>query len=288
MNQIEYNKQIYEHVSAKTSRYVTHQYSTSFSLSIMLLHRTLRGPIRGIYGFVRLADELVDTFHEIDQAKELEAFREQTVQAIQKQFSSNPILHYFQQVVNEYQIDQKLIGAFFESMEMDLKINRYDNSTFEDYIYGSAEVVGLMCLQVFCEGDRQLYENLKPYALRLGAAYQKVNFLRDLGEDMKELNRIYFPQFKQNSLDSDTKTQIEEEIEQDFDKAYEGVVRLPLKARFGVYVSYLYYRRLFQKIKKTPPKQISERRIRISNLHKGYILCEACLRHTFNRFKIIR
>lgn len=288
MNQIEYNKQIYNHISAKTSRYITHQYSTSFSLSIMLLHRSLRGPIQGIYGLVRLADELVDTFHETDQSKELESLKEQTFQAIQNQFSSNPVLHYFQQVVNDYQIDQKLIGAFFKSMEMDLETNRYDDTTFEEYIYGSAEVVGLMCLQVFCEKDLQLYEKLKPYALRLGAVYQKVNFLRDLGEDMRQLNRIYFPQIKQNSLDSDTKKKIEEEIEEDFDKAYKGIIRLPMKARFGVYVSYLYYRRLFQKIKKTSPKQIFERRIRISNLHKGYILCEACLRHTYNRFKIIQ
>lgn len=288
MNRIEHNRQIYQKVSARTSRYVTHEYSTSFSLSIFLLHRDLRAPIRGIYGFVRLTDELVDTFHNTDQSAELQAFKDQTYQAIRNRFSSNPILHYFQQVVHEYQLDESLIEAFFHSMEMDLHQNQYDRSSFEEYIYGSAEVVGLMCLHVFCEGDRNLYEDLKPYALKLGAAYQKVNFLRDLGEDMEELNRTYFPQFDRHHLDRNTKNQIEEEIESDFNVAYRGITRLPIKAKFGVYVSYLYYRRLFQKIKQTSPDQMLNRRIRISNVRKGYILCEAYMHHKLNQIRPAR
>jgi len=274
--------QLFHEVSQQSSRITTERYSTSFSSAIKLLHQDLRTPIFNIYGFVRFADEIVDTFHDYNKPDLLARFKVETYKAIAEGISLNPILHSFQLTVNQYHISHDLIEAFFHSMELDLGKRAYDEAGYNEYIYGSAEVVGLMCLYVFCEGDTALYEQLKPSAKSLGAAFQKVNFLRDVKNDVENLDRMYFPNCDFGNLTERQKQEIEADIQQDFDHAYEGILQLPMKARFGVYVAYKYYLSLFKKIKKVQPQRILEERIRIPNYGKAFILAKAGLRSQFN------
>ncbi len=273
---------IFHTVSEWCSRITTEQYSTSFSSAIRMLHVDLRQPIFNIYGFVRFADEIVDTFHNHDKESLLLEFKEETCKAIQRGISLNPILHSFQKTVNEYGIGQDLIDAFFYSMELDLQKKQYDEKGYEEYIYGSAEVVGLMCLHVFCEGKKDLYHQLKAPARSLGAAFQKVNFLRDIKADFEGMDRVYFPGCDFSNFSFDQKQCIEKDIQKDFDDAYRGIIRLPLKARFGVYVAYKYYLSLFRKIKRLNPERILEERIRIPNYGKLVIVAKAGLRSQLN------
>ncbi len=273
---------LFHEVSQECSRITTEKYSTSFSSAIRLLNKDLRTPIFNIYGFVRFADEIVDTFHDFDKAVLLQEFKQATYDAIEKGISMNPILHSFQITVNQFGIDKELIDAFLYSMELDLDQRKYDRAGYEQYIYGSAEVVGLMCLFVFCEGDKKMYEQLKPYARSLGAAFQKVNFLRDLKADYEGLERVYFPGCDFRNFTSADKASIEADIQKDFDHAYEGILLLPMKARFGVYVAYKYYLSLFKKIKKVRPQKIMEERIRIPDYGKIFILAKAGIRSQLN------
>lgn len=266
---------LFHTASGECSRVVTERYSTSFSSAIRLLHKDLRQPIFNIYGFVRFADEIVDTFHTFDKSALLKQFEQETWDALERGISLNPILHSFQQTVNVYDIDHNLINAFFRSMEMDLTKKCYDCDGYKQYIYGSAEVVGLMCLYVFCEGKKDMYESLRQPARALGAAFQKVNFLRDIKADYNGLARVYFPGCDFNNFTSRDKQQIEEDIQQDFDAAYRGILELPLKARFGVYVAYKYYLSLFRKIRRMHPASVLQRRIRIPNYRKALIIFRA-------------
>jgi phytoene synthase len=270
---------LFHHVSHRCSEITTRQYSTSFSAAIRLLHRDLRQPIYNIYGFVRFADEIVDTFHDYNKEKLLADFKTDTFQAIYSGISLNPILHSFQQTVNQYDIDHSLVEAFFCSMEMDLHRKTYDAKDFDKYIYGSAEVVGLMCLFVFCEGKKDLYDKLKEPARSLGAAFQKVNFLRDIRADFNGLSRIYFPGCDFNDFTEKDKHQIVEDIQNDFKEAYAGIRRLPMKARLGVYVAYKYYFSLFRKISKLKPARILESRIRIPDFYKALIVLRASVKN---------
>jgi 15-cis-phytoene synthase len=274
--------QMFHEVSQLCSRITTERYSTSFSSSIRLLHQDLRQPIHNIYGFVRFADEIVDTFHAHDKQYLLREFKRETYDAIERGISLNPILHSFQLTVNEYKIDHALIEAFFKSMEMDLDRKAYNHQSYNEYIYGSAEVVGLMCLYIFLEGDVKGYEKLKPYAQSLGAAFQKVNFLRDVKADYAALNRTYFPNLDFANFTPRQKAEIEADIQKDFDHAYEGILQLPMKARFGVYVAYKYYLSLFRKIKKLQPAKIMNERVRIPNYGKAMILLRAGVRNSLN------
>ena len=273
---------LFHELSQQCSKATTEMYSTSFSSAIKLLHPDLRTPVFNIYGFVRFADEIVDTFHQNNKKVLLEEFKKDTYTAIERKISLNPILHSFQLTVNRYGISHNLIAAFFKSMEMDLNKATYDCEGYKEYIYGSAEVVGLMCLHVFCEGDKKMYEKLKPSAQLLGSAFQKVNFLRDVKADYEGLSRTYFPGVDFKNFTTIMKQQIEEEIGRDFSGAYNGIVRLPIKARFGVYVAYKYYLSLFKKIKKTTPANILEQRIRIPNYGKVIIMAKAGVRKQFN------
>lgn len=273
---------IFHEVSQLCSRNTTERYSTSFASAIRLLHQDLRQPIYNIYGLVRFADEIVDTFHEYDKATLIKDFRKQTFEAIERCISINPILHSFQLTVNQYAIDSELIHAFFNSMEMDLERTQYNHKLYNEYIYGSAEVVGLMCLYVFVEGDKELYERLKPSARSLGAAFQKVNFLRDVKADYNQLDRTYFPGLDFSNFTERQKLEIEEDIQKDFNDAYEGIVQLPVKARFGVYVAYKYYLSLFRKIKRLQPATIMHQRVRIPDYHKIMILLRAGVRNQLN------
>lgn len=275
---------LFHDLSQYCSKATTEKYSTSFSSAIRLLHTDLRPPIYNIYGFVRFADEIVDTFHEFEKQRLLEEFKKETYTAIERGISLNPILHSFQMTVKEYNISHDLIEAFFKSMEMDLSKTKYNSMGYKEYIYGSAEVVGLMCLYVFCEGNREMYERLKPAAQALGAAFQKVNFLRDVKADSEMLGRTYFPGVDFNNFTASDKKQIEADIAKDFEEAYAGILELPAKARFGVYVAYKYYLSLFKKIKKTTPANILEHRIRIPNYGKAYIVAKAGLRSQFNLY----
>lgn len=265
----------FQKVSGKCSEITTKEYSTSFSSAIRLLHHDLRQPIYNIYGFVRFADEIVDTFHEYDKASLLAEYKKETYAAIERRISLNPVLNSFQQTVNDYNIDHSLIEAFFHSMEMDLHQKAYDTNNFNEYVYGSAEVVGLMCLCVFCEGKKELYVNLKDPARALGAAFQKVNFLRDIKADYTGLSRMYFPGCDFNNFSSHDKKQIEADIHKDFKEAYTGILKLPLKSRFGVYVAYKYYLSLFKKIKDLEPATVLEARIRIPDYKKLMIVLRA-------------
>lgn len=262
-------------VSAKCSEITTTGYSTSFSSAIRLLHPDMRQPIYNIYGFVRFTDEIVDTFHEYDKTSLLLDFKNETYAAITRGISLNPILNSFQKTVNQYNIDHELINTFFNSMEMDLIPRAYDKKNFNEYVYGSAEVVGLMCLYVFCEGKKELYEKLKTYARALGAAFQKVNFLRDIKTDYNCLSRMYFPGCDFNNFTEWDKRQIESDIHNDFKEAYAGILKLPLKSRFGVYVAYKYYLSLFKKIKRLEPARVLEARIRIPDYKKAMIVLRA-------------
>ena len=273
---------LFHNTSQLCSKVTTELYSTSFSSAIKLLHKDLRTPIYNIYGFVRFADEIVDTFHDYDKQQLLEEFKAATYQAIDRKISLNPVLHSFQLTVNRFGIDRSLIDAFFKSMESDLRNASYDADGYAAYIYGSAEVVGLMCLYVFCEGDAIMFEKLKPAAQSLGAAFQKVNFLRDVKADYQQLNRTYFPQADFKNFTTAMKQQIEADIAADFANAYNGILQLPVKARFGVYVAYKYYLSLFKKIKRVQPAKIMEQRIRIPDYYKAVIVAKASLRTQFN------
>jgi phytoene/squalene synthetase len=273
---------LFHDVSQQCSKITTEKYSTSFASAIKLLHNDQRAPIYNIYGFVRFADEIVDTFHEHDKEALLLQFKEETFEAIQRRISLNPILHSFQKTVNEYSINTDLVDAFFTSMQLDLDKRKYDRKEYEKYIYGSAEVVGLMCLYIFCERDQALYEQLEPHARSLGAAFQKVNFLRDLKADTETLERMYFPGCDFSSFSEFEKRQIEIDVQKDFDHAYKGIIQLPVKSRFGVYVAYRYYLSLFFKIKRVQAKRIMQERIRIPGYSKAVILAKAGLRSQFN------
>jgi 15-cis-phytoene synthase len=266
---------LFYQVSEECSRITTERYSTSFSSAIRLLHKDMRQPIFNIYGFVRFADEIVDTFHQHDKAVLLEQFKKETYDSLERGISLNPILNSFQKTVNQYNIDRKLIDAFLYSMEMDLTQTTYTQQGYEEYIYGSAEVVGLMCLYVFCEGNKELYSKLKNSAKSLGSAFQKVNFLRDVKADFAGLSRVYFPGCDFNNFTESQKTEIEEDIQKDFLHAYEGILGLPVKSRFGVYVAYKYYLSLFKRIKKMKPASVLEARVRIPNYSKAMIVIRA-------------
>jgi phytoene/squalene synthetase len=273
---------LFSEVSQECSKLTTEKYSTSFSRSIKLLHPSLHTPIFNIYGFVRFADEIVDTFHEYDKVALLSAFKEETYAAIARGISLNPILNSFQLTVNQFNISHDLIEAFFKSMEMDLSKDTYDLEGYKEYIYGSAEVVGLMCLYVFCDGDEANYQQLKPAAQSLGAAFQKVNFLRDIKADFKQLSRTYFPGVDFENFTKKEKAEIEEDIMKDFKDAFTGIIALPEKSRFGVYVAYQYYLCLFDKIKKTGAHQILVERIRVSDYLKTLIVAKAFVRKRLN------
>jgi phytoene/squalene synthetase len=274
--------EIFHNVSHQCSRITTQAYSTSFSSAIRLLHADLQQPVYNIYGLVRFADEIVDTFHEYNKVEMLAQFRKETLESIDRGFSLHPILNSFQQTVRNYNIDVQLVEAFFSSMEMDLEEKLYDRDAYVNYIYGSAEVVGLMCLHVFCEGDLKRYERLKPAARALGAAFQKVNFLRDVKADYNSLKRTYFPGIDFRNFTLDMKTAIEAEIEKDFQDAYAGILKLPLKARFGVYVAYKYYFSLFKRIRKVQPSRIMEERVRVPSYGKALILVRAGVKNQLN------
>ncbi|HMO33469.1 MAG TPA: phytoene/squalene synthase family protein [Lacibacter sp.] len=275
---------LFHDVSQECSRTTTERYSTSFSSAIRLLHEDLRQPIYNIYGFVRFADEIVDTFHGHNKEALLQNFRKETYGAIRDRISLNPILHSFQLTVNKYNIDLHLVDAFFRSMEMDLDRKVYNQAGYNEYIYGSAEVVGLMCLYVFLDGNQQEYERLRPHARSLGAAFQKVNFLRDVKADYAQLDRTYFPGLDFANFTDQQKQEIEADIQRDFDHAYEGILELPNRARFGVYVAFKYYLSLFRKIKRMQPARILNERVRIPDYHKAMILLRAGVRNQLNLF----
>lgn len=274
--------ELFDKVSLRTSKLVTNQYSTSFSLGIRFLNKDFREPIYAIYGFVRFADEIVDTFHQHDKKELLEEFKNETFSAIKRGISLNPILNSFQKVVNDYKIDHWLIETFLKSMAMDLDKTKYDLNGFKEYILGSAEVVGLMCLKIFVRGDQKRYEELKDDAMALGSAFQKINFLRDLQADYKGMGRIYFPELTIDKLNSTTKAEIEKDIEADFDKGLNGIKKLPKDARLGVYVAYIYYISLFDKIKKLQPETILNERVRIPDSQKFLLFAGSYLRNSIN------
>ena len=275
-------KALFDDFSRKSSKTITRLYSTSFSMGIFLLDKTIHDPIYSIYGFVRLADEIVDSFHEFDKAKLLAEFRKDTYKSIDEKISLNPILNAFQEVVNQYDIENELIDTFLDSMEMDLGDVIYDSKMYEQYILGSAEVVGLMCLRVFTNGDKEQYEMLKPYAMSLGAAFQKINFLRDIEADFNSLGRTYFPGVNFGSFDEKEKKQIEIDIKKDFDHALIGIKKLPKIARLGVYAAYVYYVALFKKIQAISAHRIMNQRIRISNPRKLWLTFYSTLRLKLN------
>ncbi|MEY3050381.1 MAG: hypothetical protein RLY31_166 [Bacteroidota bacterium] len=270
--------ELYNNTCQECSRLITHRYSTSFSLGIRVFDPRFRTPVYAIYGFVRFADEIVDTFHGYPKAALLQRFRQDTYDAIESGISLNPVLNAFQEVVNRYGIERELIDAFLDSMEMDLHHHIYGKGLYERYIYGSAEVVGLMCLRVFCEGDDAMFERLKAPAQSLGAAFQKINFLRDLKSDFDERGRIYFPDVDFDNFTQEDKVRIEQEIKQDFDDALVGILALPSGARFGVYLAYVYYLNLFKKIRRTAAAKVKEQRIRVHNGKKIYLLFSSAVR----------
>lgn len=276
-------KSLYDVVSHECSKLVTNRYSTSFSLGTRLLNSSIRTDIYNIYGFVRFADEIVDSFHEFNKEKLLNRFEEDLMHAIKYKISLNPILNSFQFTVNDKKIDIELIQAFLESMRMDLNKNNYKTKgEYQKYIYGSADVVGLMCLKVFVNGDTSKYQKLKPYAMSLGSAFQKVNFLRDLNADFENLERTYFPNLNVSSFDEKTKDKIINEIETDFDNAVKGIFLLPESSRLGVYIAYQYYNKLLLKLKNTPSKKIQSARIRVPNYQKMGVLAQSFLRFHLN------
>ncbi|WDF45525.1 phytoene/squalene synthase family protein [Chryseobacterium sp. KACC 21268] len=261
-------KKLFDDLSFKISKQTTKQYSTSFSLGILALSSKIRNPIYAIYGYVRLADEIVDSFHGFDKEKLLCRFREDTFLALEEKISLNPIMQSFQETVSKYEIDHELIKQFLRSMEMDLHKIDYNSELYKEYILGSAEVVGLMCLHIFVNGDKDEFERLKPSAMILGSAFQKVNFLRDMKDDYDVLGRTYFPNVDIKAFDNQVKTEIEKEIANEFQLALEGIKKLPTSSRFGVYLAYRYYLSLFKKIKRTSATKMINQRIRISNSKK--------------------
>ena len=274
---------LYDELTQACSKEVTLKYSTSFFKAVNLLSPTIQQDIHNIYGFVRFADEIVDTFHEHNQEELLNQFEKDFYGALKVGISLNPILNSFQKTVLKYDIDISLVDAFMRSMKMDLYKTQYTTKEeYEQYIYGSADVVGLMCLKVFVEGDQSLYESLKDSAMRLGSAFQKVNFLRDIKNDLDVLNRSYFPQVDLENLDEPSKEGIIKEIQEDFEAAKIGIAQLPLVAKLGVYTAYSYYFELLIKLKKTRPSKLLETRIRVNNFMKTYLFCKSYLKVKFN------
>jgi 15-cis-phytoene synthase len=264
------------------SKITTKNYSTSFSLGVSTLDGKFRNDIYAIYGFVRFADEIVDTFHQHNKNVLLEQFKKETYDAINRGISLNPILHSFQKAVNEYQIDHELIDAFLKSMHMDLSKKNYDSGLFQKYVFGSAEVVGLMCLRVFYKDDNEAFEQLKPFARKLGEAFQKINFLRDLKDDYIDRGRVYFPKVDFLHFSDEDKQKLEEDIARDFNEALPGIKKLRKEARLGVYLAYIYYTKLFKKIKKTKASELIKKRYRISNFRKLLLLFQCYFRNKFN------
>lgn len=275
-------QQLFDTTGIMCSRIVTRHYSTSFSLGISLIAKQYRNAIYAVYGYVRYADEIVDTFMDQDKATLLAEFRQETYKALERGLSMNPIINSFQKVVKQYGIERDLIDAFLDSMEKDLHPLEYDTTAYEEYIYGSAEVVGLMCLRVFCNGNKAEYERLKAPARSLGAAFQKVNFLRDMKDDFDERGRIYFPGINFSNFTHTDKALIEAEIAKDFADALIGIKQLPLGCRKGVYLAYRYYTKLFKKIKSKKPDVIKHQRVRISNWLKLFILLKSDARYRLN------
>lgn len=272
-------KYLFDELSYSVSKITTQKYSSSFSLGILALKPSIRFAIYAIYGYVRLADEIVDSFHGYDKEKLLHRLKEETGNALQEGISINPILQSFQETVNRYKIDKNLIEQFLHSMEMDLQNIDYNSELYEEYIFGSAKVVGLMCLQVFTDGNNEQYEKLKPYAMKLGSAFQKVNFLRDLKDDYQILGRTYFPNIDMCVFDNYVKCQIENEIEGEFKEALTGIKKLPGSSMFGVYLAYKYYLSLFQKIKRKSSKDILNNRVRIPNSAKAFVAFKSYVRY---------
>lgn len=272
-------KKLFEELSYDVSKKTTKKYSTSFSLGILALKPSIRPAIYAIYGYVRLADEIVDSFQGYDKEKLLNRLKLETDNALSEGISLNPILQSFQDTVVKYNIDRTLINQFLHSMEMDLQKIDYNSALYEEYIHGSAEVVGLMCLQVFTEGDKSKYEELKPYAMKLGSVFQKINFLRDLKDDYQILGRTYFPNVDMCLFDNCVKCQIEEDIEQEFKQALIGIKMLPNSSKFGVYLAYKYYLTLFKKIKNKSSKEIMNNRVRVANSEKAYVAFKSYLRY---------
>src|SRR5688572_24468940 len=274
--------ELFNQTSLECSQLITKRYSTSFTLGIKTLDKKFHFPICAIYGFVRFADEIVDTFFEYNQETLFEVFCQNTWQAIEEKISLNPVLHAFQLVVNKYKIDHEYIEAFLQSMRMDLKKQQYHRELYQEYIYGSAEVVGLMCLRVFCEGNNALFDELKEAARSLGAAFQKVNFLRDIKSDYQERHRVYFPGVDFTSFDNKTKLEIEADINRDFEKAYAGILALPKSARMGVYLAYVYYRKLLRKIQAMPATKIMNERVRVPDNTKLALLIGSYVKYRLN------
>jgi phytoene synthase len=278
-------KAIFDTISFECSKNVTKSYSTSFSTAVKLLAPSIRQDIYNIYGFVRFADEIVDSFHEYDKENLFELFEKDLINALENKISLNPILNSFQHTVNKYKIPQTMISSFMKSMKMDLHKTEYKSyNEYNEYIYGSADVVGLMCLKVFVNGDDTKFKELENSAMRLGSAFQKVNFLRDLKADYEDLNRSYFPNTDLSQLDEASKNEIIKEIEADFKAGYQGITGLPLEAKFGVYTAYIYYKKLLTKLKNTPSVEIKNTRIRVPDYQKFGLLAKCYVNY---RLKII-
>lgn len=276
-------KSLFDTVSNDCSRLVTKTYSTSFSSAVKMLGSGIRQDIYNIYGFVRLADEIVDSFHDYDKETLFYKFEVELLESLEQKISLNPILNAFQHTVHKHKIPLELIISFMKSMELDLTKKKYQNQKeYQDYIYGSADVVGLMCLKVFVKGNLEMYEKLKYSAMRLGSAFQKVNFLRDLKTDFDDLDRSYFPDTDLRQLNEASKQQIIQEIEADFKEGFEGIVGLPIEAKFGVYTAYVYYKKLLSKLKKTPSAEIKNTRIRVPNYQKASLLANCYLKYRLN------
>ena len=273
---------LFTKTSNECSKLITNRYSTSFSMGIRLFNKRYRMPIYSIYGFVRFADEIVDTFHESNKRYLLDKFKKDTYEAIEQKISLNPVLHSFQEVVNKYDIDLELIEAFLKSMEMDLDNSIYNSSLYDEYIYGSAEVVGLMCLKVFCANNSEQYDALKSDARSLGSAFQKINFLRDIKSDYNDRGRVYFPDVDYNNFTEEDKLLIEKDISTDFDRGLRGIRNLPAGAKFGVYLAYIYYVNLFNKISSSPVEEVKEKRIRVKNRKKVYLLAKSAVKLRLN------
>lgn len=276
-------KALFDNVSNQCSKMVTQSYSTSFSSAVKMLAPSIRQDIYNIYGFVRLADEIVDSFHDYNKEELFSRFENELKNALQEKISLNPVLNSFQHTVEKHQIPEELIDAFMKSMKADLSKKVYKTKEeYEDYIYGSADVVGLMCLKVFVKGDHELYESLKNSAMRLGSAFQKVNFLRDLKADFEDLERTYFPNTDLRNLDENAKKEIIQEIEDDFEAGFEGIKKLPIEAKFGVYTAYIYYKKLLSKLKKTPSTEIKNTRIRVPDYQKISLLANCYVKYRLN------
>ena len=272
---------LYNKTSYNCSKIVATNYSTSFSIGIRMLKKEFRDPVYAIYGYVRIADEIVDTFHDYDKKALLEDYKKATYEALETKISSNPVINSFQEVVHKYNIDIELIEAFLNSMKMDLYNRVYDEKTYKNYLYGSAEVVGLMCLKVFCEGNEVLYQNLKGPARALGSGFQKVNFLRDMRSDFNDRGRVYFPGVDFNKFTIEEKEVIENDILKDFEIARNGIKALPKGSKFGVYVAFMYFYSLLKKIRKSSEADITKERVRVGNVSKIFILCDSFLRFKF-------